>query len=44
MVYPGTPMALPEPEELQHFMDVCNRYDYWVAPPEENAVVGISLF
>lgn len=32
------------PEELQHFMDVCNHYDYWVAPPEENAAVGISLF
>lgn len=44
IVYPGTPVAPPAPEELQHFMDVCNRYDYWVAPPEENAAVGISLF
>jgi hypothetical protein len=31
-------------EELQAFMEVCNRYDYWVASPEENAAVGISLF
>jgi hypothetical protein len=44
IVRPGTPVAPPAPEELQHFMDVCNRYDYWVAPPEENAAVGISLF
>jgi quercetin dioxygenase-like cupin family protein len=44
LVYPGPPMSPPRPEELQHFMDVCNRYDYWVAPPEVNAAVGISLF
>jgi hypothetical protein len=44
IVRPGTPVAPPAPEELQHFMDICNRYDYWVAPPEEKAAVGISLF
>jgi hypothetical protein len=27
----------------QHFIDVCNRHDYWVAPLKENAAVGISL-
>jgi cupin domain len=44
MAYPGTPVAPPEPEELQHFMEVSKRYSYWVATPEENAAVGISLF
>jgi quercetin dioxygenase-like cupin family protein len=44
IVSPGTPVAPPAPEELQHFMEVSKRYDYWVATPEENAAVGISLF
>jgi hypothetical protein len=36
-------MALSTPEDLQHFMDVRNRYDYWAAPHEENAAVGRCL-
>jgi quercetin dioxygenase-like cupin family protein len=34
----------PAPEEVQHFLKTARRYGYWVATPEENAGVGISLF
>jgi hypothetical protein len=44
IVRPGTSITPPAPEELQHFMEVSKRYGYWVATPEENAAVGISLF
>jgi quercetin dioxygenase-like cupin family protein len=38
------PPAPPTPEALQHFMETAIRYGYWLASPQENAAVGISLF
>jgi quercetin dioxygenase-like cupin family protein len=32
------------PEEIQQFLITAERYGYWLATPEENAVFGISLF
>jgi quercetin dioxygenase-like cupin family protein len=34
----------PTPEELQHFAATAIRYGYWLATPEENAAVGLTLF
>ena len=34
----------PFPDEIQRFLNTAERYGYWVATPEENALVGISLF
>jgi|HubBroStandDraft_1064217.scaffolds.fasta_scaffold24186_2 quercetin dioxygenase-like cupin family protein len=33
----------PSPEELAHFVLSAQRYDYWLATPEENAAIGIVL-
>jgi quercetin dioxygenase-like cupin family protein len=40
----GTAPAPPTPEELQHFVRVAAKYQYWMGSPEENAAVGITLF
>jgi mannose-6-phosphate isomerase-like protein (cupin superfamily) len=32
------------PEEIQQFLITAERYGYWLATPEENALFGISLF
>jgi quercetin dioxygenase-like cupin family protein len=33
----------PTPEEMQDLIERSARYGYWMASPEENAAVGISL-
>jgi quercetin dioxygenase-like cupin family protein len=35
--------APPTPEEKRAFFDAVARYGYWIASPEENAAIGISL-
>jgi quercetin dioxygenase-like cupin family protein len=37
-------VSSPSPDEIQHFLKTAERYGYWLATPEENAAVGISLF
>jgi quercetin dioxygenase-like cupin family protein len=34
----------PSPDAVQRFLKTAGRYGYWLAAPEENAAVGISLF
>jgi hypothetical protein len=29
---------------MQRFLKTAERYGYWLATPEENAAVGVSLF
>jgi quercetin dioxygenase-like cupin family protein len=43
-VTPGTLSAPPTVDDLQRLMRVAAKYEYWLASPEENAAVGISLF
>ena len=33
----------PTPEEMKKLFAAAARYGYWVASPEENAAIGISL-
>lgn len=33
----------PSPEELAHLVITAQRYNYWLATPEENAAIGIAL-
>jgi quercetin dioxygenase-like cupin family protein len=40
----GTNRNPPSPDQLQHFVRTSERYGYWLATAEENAVAGISLF
>jgi len=40
----GSTVSPPVPDEIQRFLKTAERYGYWVATPEENALVGISLF
>jgi quercetin dioxygenase-like cupin family protein len=40
---PNSPPAPPTPEEMQHFFSVAEKYEYWLASPDENAAIGISL-
>lgn len=35
--------APPTPEEMRAFFDTVARYGYWMASPDENAAIGISL-
>ena len=39
----GMPLPPPTLDELQHFMHVAAKYDYWVGSPTENAAIGIIL-
>lgn len=34
----------PSPDEIQRFLKIAEHYGYWLATPEENAAIGISLF
>ena len=43
-INPGETVSPPLPDEMQHFLRTAERYGYWLASPEENALVGISLF
>jgi quercetin dioxygenase-like cupin family protein len=40
---PNKPPAPPTPEEMEQLLHVAARYEYWLASPEENAAIGISL-
>jgi quercetin dioxygenase-like cupin family protein len=40
---PNRPPAPPTPEEIQEFFSVAEKYDYWLASPDENAAIGVSL-
>ena len=40
---PNRPPAPPSPEEMQHLFSVAEKYEYWLASPDENAAIGISL-
>jgi len=37
------PPAPPTPEEMQQFFRVAEKYEFWLASPDENAAIGISL-
>lgn len=39
----GQPPGPPSPEAVRHFLATAQRYGYWNATPEENALVGLSL-
>jgi quercetin dioxygenase-like cupin family protein len=40
---PDRPPAPPTPEEMQQLFSVAEKYEYWLASPDENAAVGISI-
>ena len=40
---PNSPPAPPTPEEMQQLFSVAEKYEYWLASPDENAAIGISL-
>jgi quercetin dioxygenase-like cupin family protein len=40
---PNSPLAPPSPEEMQQLFTVAKKYEYWLASPDENAAIGISL-
>jgi quercetin dioxygenase-like cupin family protein len=42
-VTPGTPLLPPTPDDLQHFMRIAAKYNYWLGSPAENASIGIGL-
>ena len=40
---PNSPPAPPTPAEMQQLFRVAEKYEYWLASPDENAAIGISL-
>jgi quercetin dioxygenase-like cupin family protein len=40
---PNRPPAPPTPDEMQQLFSVAEKYKYWLASPDENAAIGISL-
>jgi hypothetical protein len=40
---PHRPPAPPTPNEMQQIFSAAQRYGYWLASPDENAAIGISL-
>ena len=40
---PNSPPAPPTPKEMQHLFSVAEKYEYWLASPDENSAIGISL-
>src|ERR1700724_4453968 len=40
---PNRPPAPPTPEGMQQLFSVAEQYEYWLASPNENAAIGISL-
>lgn len=36
--------APPTPEAIQEFFQLAAKYGYWLASPEENAAIGLSIF
>jgi len=39
----GASLPPPTLDELQHFMHIAAKYNYWVGSPTENAAIGIIL-
>jgi quercetin dioxygenase-like cupin family protein len=39
----GMPLLPPTPDDLQHFMRIAAKYNYWLGSPTENAAIGIAL-
>jgi Cupin domain len=37
------PPALPTPDDLQRLQQLSERYNYWLASPEENAAIGLAI-
>jgi hypothetical protein len=40
---PHRPPAPPSPNEMQQLFSAAEQYEYWLASPDENASIGISL-
>jgi hypothetical protein len=40
---PNRAPAPPTPEEMQQFFSAAQRYEHWLASPDENAAIGITL-
>ncbi|MGC1300265.1 MAG: hypothetical protein WA869_35000 [Alloacidobacterium sp.] len=40
---PHRPPAPPTPNEMRQLFSAAQRYEYWLASPDENAAIGISL-
>ena len=40
---PHRPPAPPTQNEMQELFSAAQRYEYWLASPDENAAIGISL-
>jgi quercetin dioxygenase-like cupin family protein len=40
---PNRPPGSPTPEEKQQLFSAAEKYEYWLASPDENAAIGISL-
>jgi len=40
---PNRPPAPPTAEEMQRFFSVAEKHEFWLASPDENAAIGISL-
>src|SRR4051794_9978536 len=40
---PNRPPAPPTPEEMQQLFSVAGKSEYWLASPDENAAIGISI-
>jgi quercetin dioxygenase-like cupin family protein len=43
-VVQGERVGSPSPDKIRRFVKTAERYGYWLATPEENASLGISLF
>ena len=41
---PHMPLAPPTPNEMQQLFSAAEKYEYWIASPDENAAIGISLW
>lgn len=39
----SVPPGPPEPAALMHFVEVAIAYGYWLATPDENASIGLSM-
>jgi hypothetical protein len=40
---PNGPPAPPTPDEMQQLFSVAEKYEYWLASPDDNAAISISL-
>jgi quercetin dioxygenase-like cupin family protein len=40
----GKSISPPSSDEIQRFVKIAGRHSYWLATPEENAGIGITLF